>query len=351
MISKKKSLLFRKNMRMRIICLFLGIFLFLFSCGGDENVKSSQFVLVNEVSGNGNISLYDYPDNKLIEQYFTINTPVPSRVFDAVKDEQYIFLHTGNPAMPPYKLRKIDIVNGSQVKDADSWISTLSPVHMASNHGRVILGYIGYDSDEAMYFSCLKFYDENLVLQDSITEENARELRAMKVVNNRLFYNVIIEDEGSFIRVMDLSTNTIVDSIEVPPCHQFIYLNESQLVVMVSNGYFILDVVSLGTTETKPPGLGLDAMSFNANDNVLYVLRSNAQPASTPYTLGKIDLSTGQYTPLSKTGEWIDGPIIYDPNTNVIVSGGGVKVFSTNGELIEDVGLPFMASHIFINGK
>jgi hypothetical protein len=334
---------------MRII--FFGIFLSLFSCGGDENINSSQFILINQISGNGNISLYDYPDNKLTEQYFTINTPVPSRVFDAVKDGQYIFMHTGSPAMPPYKLRKIDIGNGLQVKDGDSWISTLSPVHMDSNQGRVILGYVGYDSDKAIYFSCLKFYDENLVLQDSLTEENARELRAMKVVNNRLFYNVIIEDEGSFIRVMDLSSNTIIDSIEVPLCNQFVYLSGNQLLVIVNTGYFILNTQSLEATETKPPGFGMDAMTFNERDNVLYILRSNAQPASTPYTLGTVDLSTGQFTPLSKTGEWIDGPILYDPNTNVIVSGGGVKVFSTNGELMKNVDLPFMASHIFINEK
>jgi hypothetical protein len=188
-----------------------------------------------------------------------------------------------------------------------------------------------------------------LALQDSITEENIREMRAAKVANNRLFYHVIIEDVGSFIQVLDLSTNTIIDSIEVPLCRQLVYLDEDRLLVVLDNGYFILFTESLETTETETPGFGNDPVTYNAKDGVLYVLRSNAQPAVVPYTLSKVNLSTGQSFPLSKAGEWIEGPIVYDSKTNVIISGGGLKIFSTGGDLLKNVNLPHNALHIFVN--
>jgi hypothetical protein len=327
---------------MRIICVLLCLSLVMLSCGDDEKVSNSQFIFINQVSGNGNMSLYDYPEGKLTEQYFTINSNAPSPVYAAIKSGNNIYMHTG---FSPLKLRKIDLATGTQVKEVDSWID--SPSYMDAYQGNIILSYAVYNFEKEKYLSYIKIYDENLVLQDSIAEENVREMWAAKVVNNRLFYHVIIEDVGSFIKVMDLGTNTIIDSIEVPLCHQFVYMNENQLLVFVNTGYFILNTQSLETTETKPPGIGLDPITYSAKDNMLYVLRSNAQPSLTQYTLGKINLSTDQYTPMSETGEHIYAPIIYDEKTNVIVTGGaGLKFFSTTGSLLKTVEIPYTTKYI-----
>lgn len=330
---------------MRIIYALLCLSFSLLSCGDDEKFNSSQFIIINEVGGKGNISLYDYPENKLTEQYFTINSSVPRPVYGAIKRGSNIYMLTG---FSPVRLRKIDLVTGTQVKEVDTW--SYSQAHIESYQRKVILSYAEYNSDVGKYLSYVKIYDENLVLQDSITELNVIEMRAAKVVNNRLFYHVIIEDVGSFIKVMDLGTNEIIDSIEVPLCHKFVYMNENQLLVFVNTGYFILNTQSLEATVTKPPGLGSDPMTYSAKDNMLYVLRSNAQPASTQYTLGKINLSTDQYTPMSETGEHIYGPIIYDEGTNVIVTGGaGLKIFSTTGSLLKTVEMPYTTRNIFVN--
>ncbi len=253
-----------------------------------------------------------------------------------------MYMHTG---FSPLKLRKIDLATGTQLKEVNTW--SYSQAYMESSHGKVILSFSEYNTDVGNYLSYIKIYDENLVLQDSITEENVREMRAAKVVGNRLFYNVIIENVGSFIKVMDLGSNTVIDSIEVPPCQQFIFLDENQLLVFVNTGYFILNTQSLEATVTKPPGIGSDPMTYSAKDNTLYVLRSNAQPSLTQFTLGKIDLSSGQYTSLSKTGEQIQGPIMYDEQTNVIVTGGSaLKIFSTAGSLLETVEMPYTTKYI-----
>jgi hypothetical protein len=91
----------------------------------------------------------------------------------------------------------------------------------------------------------------------------------------------------------------------------------------------------------------LDPITYSAKDNMLYVLRSNAQPSLTQYTLGKINLSTDQYTPMSETGEHIYAPIIYDEKTNVIVTGGaGLKFFSTTGSLLKTVEIPYTTKYI-----
>lgn len=332
--------------KMRIICVLLCLSLVLLSCEDDEKGNSAQFIFINEIAGKGSISLYDYPEGKLTEQYFTVTSTSPGLVYGALKSGNYMYMHTGE--VSGLKLRKIDLTTGTQVKEVNTW--SYSQAHIESYQGKIILSYAEYIPDIGKYLSFIKIYDENMVLQDSITEENVREMRAAKVANNRLFYNVIIEDVGSFIKVMDLSTKTINGSIEVPPCQQFVFMDETQLLVFVNTGYFILDTQLLESTVTKPPGIGSDPMFYSAKDKILYVLRSNAQPSLTQFTLGKIDLSSGQYTPLSKVGEQIAGPIIHDEKTNVIVTGGsGLKIFSTTGSLIKTVEVPYTTRYIFVN--
>jgi hypothetical protein len=131
---------------MRVSYALLFLFLPLLSCQDEEKVNSSQFIIVNQVNGKGNISLYNYPEDKLTVQHFTLNSAGPSPVYGAIKSGNHIYMHTG---FSPLKLRKIDFTTGMQAKEVDSWIN--SPSFIESYQGNIILSYAEYNFDVDKY--------------------------------------------------------------------------------------------------------------------------------------------------------------------------------------------------------
>jgi hypothetical protein len=324
---------------MRIFCVLLCLSWFVSSCS-DEESSSSQFFIVNHANGQGNISLYDYPSGKLTEHFFTISAS--SQVTAAAKDGDHIYLHTDYYNS---KLRKIGLAEGIEEKATSTWI--YYKPYIDTHNGNIILSYAEQVSGN-VFRSYVKIYDETLNLTDSITDANVMELRSIKVANDRLFSGQVVANTGYFIRVLDLKTRTYIASIPVPSFRQFVYLSESQLLVMTSTDYFILDTESLQSSTPINFSAGNEQVTYDSRNHVLYFLYPNAQPALVQYTLYKVDVSTGEKSLVTQFGESIVGPIVYDDKSNVIVSGGGVKIFSTKGEVLKKVALPYSALHIFI---
>lgn len=328
----------------------LSLFILAVSCRDEDKILRSEFIVVNEVNGQGNVSIYSYPDKNLIEQFFTINSPFKQPIEAAVKDGKNLYISSrayyDNTGYWKSKLRKIDLTSGTQIQEVDSWIEPQKE-QFISYKGNLVLSYGGYHYNTVQnYFSCVKIYDENLILKDSITEDNVSQMRASTIANNRLFSHVIVRGIGSFIKVLDLSTKVVISSIEVPLFKQLVYLNENQLLVSTVDSYFILDTKTLEKSQPISSYLDDQAVAYSPVDNTLYTLFVNAQPALTAYRLGKINLLTGESSNL--TDESIIGPIIFDDKTNVIVSGGGLKIFSTEGKVLQTVDLPYSTSHILI---
>ena len=174
-------------------------------------------------------------------------------------------------------------------------------------------------------------------------------IEGAKVANDKLFCSLSPTPDSHFIKVMDLSTLTFIKSIEIPErCSQLIPMGNNQLLGIHYRGFFILDTESLEIVKSTEVFITSNHVALNESENVLYYLQIAAQPSPVPYILSKLNLSNGESSYITGVHDMIVGPITYDKKAKVIVSGGGLKIFSTDGEVLKVVELPANTSHIFI---
>lgn len=331
-----------------VTCFTLLVLSCLIACSNEDELSGSRYIILNEKNGQGNFSLYDYPSKKVTEQFYTIDSDVRSRIYEANRNGNFMYISTD---YWPGKLRKIDLTTGAQVGAVTSWIDTWPNLTQVLDFYKtnIVTSNAAYDSDDAVYRLYIKIYDETLSLQDSIVEENIYRLNAAKIVNDRLFCSVETFNEGYRIKVMNLNTRTFIKTIGITdPYIRFISLNERQLLGVQNNGFSIIDTESMEVLKSTQVFIGSAYVTVNLPENVLYCIRPLAQPSAVPYILSKIDLVTGEASNISDYGERIDSPIMFDLTTSVIISGGGVKIFSKEGRVLQQSSLLENTSHLFI---
>ncbi len=324
------------------------LFSLLTACDNQNELSGSRYIVLNEKNGQGNFSLYDYPSKKFTEQFYTIDSDIRSRIYEANRNGNFIFISTD---YWPGKLRKIDLSTGTQVAEVTSWIDTYPNLTQVLDFHKtnIVTCNAAYNLDDGVYRLYIKLYDEKLSLLDSIVEGNIFRLDAAKIVNDRLFCSIETFREGYSIKVMNMNTRTFIKTIGISDRYiKFISLNERQLLAIQNNGFSILDTESMEIIKSTQVFIGSGYVTVNLQENILYCLRPLAQPSAVPFILSKIDLSTGVVTNISDYGEWVVGPILYDQKASVIVSGGGLKIFSKEGEVLQQQVLPENTTHLFI---
>lgn len=326
---------------MKIPYLLLAAIPLLNSCKSEDEPEASgtEYIIVNKLGGNGNVSLYNSATRAFTEQYVNFHSESTVNIQGVLKKGNYLFVQS---TYPP-QLRKIDVTTGTQILRVPSWMFYTPFMDL---HNTDIITLSTVDNSKDQYPVNLKIYDENLILKDSIIENGILRLNAAKVVNDRLFYSIVVANVGSVIRVMDLNTKTVLTSLETTkPFIQLVPMNNNQLLVIGVYSYFIIDTQSLEVTNQIDRPLG-NNVAYSPKGNVIYDLVSNAQPASIPYTLYKVDVMSNELT-LLKFGEAFDTPIIYNEKENVLVT-GHLKILSTEGELVNEIETPNPTYAIFI---
>jgi hypothetical protein len=276
------------------------------------------------------VSLYNSATKTLTEQFYTVDGMF-STFTSANKRDEFLYVSTNGGVS---KMRRIDTATGVEDKSVSSWTYAQ--------------GYINF-SDESVIFShegdypndyIIKVYDENLALLDSTNRRNVSDVYEAIVHGDRLFSVVGIEGKG-YLHVLDLNTLNPVDSTEITsPISKLVSYNDHQLLCFQSDGYFILDTETLAMGPLQPASFGTPYVALSASVDMLYYLQSIPQPALYPSILSKIRVSTGELFPVIEYGAGIHtptAPILFDEKAKVIVGGGGLQIFSTTGELLDDV--------------
>lgn len=314
--------------------------LFLLACGEDDEavkapVSPAEFLILNDVNHKPNISLYDYNSKTLTESFYTSKSQYHDYVAAAAKKDSHLLIVTGTE----HKLIKININTGKEEHVANSWID-FTP--LIGFHGNNIIACEVRSFDDRRPL-VTKIYSEDLILLDSITEENVAYLSDVVISDNELFY-LIRENAGTTLKARDLITKQMRTLLEFDkPCSDLLWVGNNKLLVVTSNEYRIID-----TRGISAPIIGsadITNATFDPETNTLYFLDPATQPSPVPYYLSKLDLSTGKKTMLA-IGEHVVPPLFYDAKTKLIVS-GGIKVFSEEGDLLHTAVVSQTTNHIF----
>lgn len=314
----------------------------------DEETKNgdtgSEYILINEIDQRANISLYNSKTKKLTKHLFTDPSQFTSQVNGTAQDGDFVYLNTRGIGST---LRKIHISSGMAVEESKTWVDTEAFVHTANN--QVVLTYSamgGLEGDRV----CIEIFDHNLTPVDSVVvEDEALWLDATSIGKGKLYYSAVINNEGAFINIFDLTSRTVTKSVKRSDrCMQLLAIDDNRILAFETNKTEILDAGTLevvgsipGLTREVPAAVNLDA-------NILYYLKPNPQPAATPYRLYKVNLTTNEHTPLSDMGESVIGPIIYNEKRKTIASGPKFKLFNEDGAVLDHVeDLPSTPLHIF----
>lgn len=312
---------------------------FLSACSGDDDeTPVAEYLIVNNINSRANISLYDYNARTLTESIYTIQSQFFNPASNAAKKDDRVAIATnGNPT----KLVVVDANTGEELHATDSW--TVTRPFVGFHNSQIILSELSI-WDERLPF-VTKVYSENLVLQDSIAEEDVLYFDAATIVGSELFYSIVVKDVGGFIKAKNLNTKQ-TRSVTMPSrCAQLLSLGGNKLLAVSSGKHFIIDTNTMSILETVSPS-SLTNAAFDAEANSLYFLRPAAQPSAVAYFLSRLDLATGEQTYLNTNNETIVPPLVYDAEAGLIIT-GGLKVFSKEGEVLHTQNVPGATTHIF----
>lgn len=323
---------------MRILFCFIFPLALLFACNDEDIVTNSEFIILNEYENKANIASFEYPTKNITQQLITVSSPA-SLLSGAAKNKNYLYLHTGYPG----KFRQIDIESKSQTSEVESWFENFPFINF--NDSDIIVCHFAYDN-----MGVIKVYNQNLSLQDSVVVPDVMNIYDAVVSNNKLFFSTTIIGEGSFIKVMDLSSLTITSSIETTSNSCLFYqFDENNILVIEREQYYFLNANTLSVSNIIESSLGDDLyrgnFDLNRSENSIYYLRELSQPSAIPYVLAKVNLATGESEDLSNSSSLLYGPLIYDDNNKVIICVGdsdeaGLHVLSESGQLIHQTDLP-----------
>lgn len=312
---------------------------FLSACSSDDDeAPVAQYLILNNVNNRANISLYDYNAKSLTESIYTIQSQFFNPISNAAKKDNRVAIATGGN---PLKLVLVDTDTGEELHATNSWIVTRPFVGFHNTN--VILSELHIDDERLPFLT--KIYSENLVLQDSIAEENVLYFDAATIIGNELFYSITVADVGVFIKAKNLNTKQ-TRSVTVPSrCAQLLAIGENKLLAIASSKHFIIDINTMTILETVNPS-SLTNAAYDAESNSLYFLQPAAQPSVVAYFLSRLDLATGEKTYLNTDNEPIAPPVLYDGKAGLIIT-GGLKVFSKEGEVLHTQSTPGGTTHIF----
>jgi DNA-binding beta-propeller fold protein YncE len=317
-------------------------------CSDDEQNLSSSYWILNRLGNVGNISLYDEATQNLTESIFTINSPASLTITSANRNSDHIYLTTTNTTDV---LRKIDMGARVETHNVVTWLVTdqyAGERFIEFHNGNVIVMATVSNFTRGMSTLIIKTYNENLVQQDSLAFDNYLGLMAAKAVGKNLYLALRNSANDKMIVVFDLTTKSITKTIPTTAvCTSLVPLNDNKLLAINPVSQLILNATSGEVEKTVKFPLMTHA-TVGQSDNVIYYLHATAQPSLTPYILAKADLTTGESVVLGDGRELIQPPIVYNKRSDVIVSGGGLKIFKTDGTVKANTQAPGNTTHIFI---
>jgi hypothetical protein len=326
------------SQRLRLLALSIAVILITFLSGcddGDPKVRPAEYILLNNLNNKANISLYDHNKKALTESIYTFQSQFYNPIYNAAKKDNHVVMVTAGTL----KLVKVDISSGEEVGVVDAWVSSRPFIGF---HNTNIIVCEAQVFDNRLPF-ITKIYSEDLVLLDSLSETGVMDFDAATIVDNELFYSVVVADQGVFIKAKNLNT-TQTRSVEISHrCQHLVSLGDSKLLAAAGDRYFIIDTSSMSVVETVSESVTYPVM--DTKTNALFYLKPAAQPSAVTYYLSKLNLTTGEQTVLT-TDEAIMPPLFYDAETDLIVS-GGLKVFSRKGEVLHTMSVPATTTHIF----
>jgi len=310
----------------------LGYLLSNCSDDGEDRGLMSNYIVLNKFGNQANVSLYNSANQSFIEQFYTVESPNSSTSFKGANKNGDFLYFTVGPFFTGggnfhFQLRKIDTTAGTMEKSVNVWTYFETYINFYNN--KVVVSHMADDG------YCIKIYDENLILLDSITRTNIVQLEEVTINNNRLF-SVVGDGNKGYIHVMDLNTLTPLDSIEIlSNVYELIPYHQDQLLCIKNSEYFILNTESLEIEDSKVVSIGHYGAALNSSEDILYYLIPQAQPSLYEFILGKVKISTGETSFVTEFDEPINDPIIFDNKGRVIVSGGGLKIFARDGEVVD----------------
>lgn len=335
-----------KKLPVPLICLLAA---FCFTCNDDGPDLNSQYIIISADEGVGNISMYDFKTRTFTDHVFTLDSKSMSVVFnDVAIDGNYVYALTGYGIS---LLRKIDLKSGTEVKSVKgipykSWMNLYDD--------KILVSFVALDEEDYSFYTQINVYDQDLVLLDSIVDHDSPEVYDTEVVGDKLFYSISNSHNTGLIKVVDLKNFELTTSIEIPSvCIELIKGRDRQLLAIRSDTVYSINTISLKVVKSLPVLLsasrGHSSCAFNADDNVLFYFRPAAPPAPVIVNLFRLDLATGETTPLTESNVFMDAPIVYDNKMNVILTAGdGLKVISNDGKVLDEVSGLKNISKIFI---
>ncbi|MGE0588095.1 MAG: hypothetical protein AB7O48_05940 [Cyclobacteriaceae bacterium] len=301
----------------------------------------SKYILINQLSGNGNISLYDAATEKLTEKLIDFGETSTVNILASAYLDNSLYLQTSYPPT----IRAIAVDEKTQNHKTLAWGPTgfLIPY----TDGVILCSRpAGFASDDE--FLNIKIYNKNLTLLDSLVDVDILQVNAAILLDNKLFCGVLVKNVGPSIHILDLSSKTFLSPIALTTaCRQMIKLANTQLLVAENDSYFVTDTQTLTPSPTTAWGFGADAMTFNSADNLLYIVHPNAQPTTIANSLYQYNLSNQQFERISDPNVSISTPILFDANAEVIAT-GGLSLFGKDGKVLKSISAPSNTSNIFV---
>lgn len=328
---------------MKVLAVLLLLSTILISCQeNDPEAESSEYIIIRNIDEagirKGIISEYNSATMTYEEDVVDLN-PRASTITDACYQEGNLFFTSTFFLSTLYK---IDIERKVQTHSVPLWLNGFKTIPYQDK-----LIACGFNFDyELMTFL---FYDENLILTDSIVQEDhVRTIYDVAVADNKLFCSVVVRDLGSLIYVLDLDAKEVVKTFSLDAIGwQFVKI-EDQLVAMEQDKFNYINTSSLEfTSVSNRRPIGDLEMFYNPPDKLLYFLRLAAQPSATQYILSTYNLETEEVLSVTTNPIQIFKPLVYDEKLNVIVS-GGPRVYSLKGELLFEAESPAITPFIFI---
>ncbi|MGE0588098.1 MAG: hypothetical protein AB7O48_05955 [Cyclobacteriaceae bacterium] len=333
---------------MKVLATLLLFSTILISCqDNDPEAESSEYIVIRNINEagirKGIISEFNSATMTYVEDVVEL-TPSPPTITDACYQEGNLFFTSTllHPSLFISSLYKIDIENKVQTHSVPLWLNGFKTIPYQDK-----LIACGFNFDERIM--TFLFYDQNLILTDSIVQEDyIRNIYDVAIAENKLFCSVRKDDGDRLVYVLDISTKNVIKTFPFEDnCWQFVEI-DNQLVAMEDDKFHYINTSTLSvTTEIDRLPIGDDPLFYNSSDGLIYWLAPAAQPSLRPYFLLTYNLKENKSEFVTKVPITITDPIVYDEKLNVIVS-GGPRVYSLKGELLFEAESPAVTPFIFV---
>jgi hypothetical protein len=326
-------------------------------CSGDDEGPNSQYIVLSKNTSNNRtaISRYDYASKSFTEVLNNFGVEGATNVYAAAVggDQLFAFCYLPNHS-PNQQLVVVDLTSGEITHKRGGWVD-FTP-SLVSDNNKTVLTYIDYELEAGQenYAAVTMIFDEELNLLDSIFEPGVYSRTGVFARDNKMYVSDRnYPTDGYTLKAIDMSSGNVVESKPVSNrIVKILPLNDGQLICVEYSRLYTIDGESLEEVSSVDNFYSSEFLTVDPAEKIVYFMSPVAQPAIIPYVLATLNLTTKEITYLNQ-GRYdqvdIPGPpIVFDSKANVIVS-SGMRIFSKDGTLLEDVDdFPGTTTHIFV---